>query len=140
MVILKEVFKDFEVVVKSASYHSRYHYPMKIVLRDEPKQITLQDLTDHVENLKAKYPDKVFKLMKRKVGGRTYYVITRKSYYRDEQGRRHEVKERVPIYVDLDQQRFFVPKRYVEHRLKLTRYIVMRVLGTLGLVKSERVS
>jgi len=140
MVNLKEVFRDFEVVVKSGSYHSRYHYPVKIVPKDEPRQVTLQDLTDYVENLRARYPDKDFKLRERKVGGRTYHIITRSSHYRDEQGRRREIKERIPIYVDLERQRFFVPKRYVEHRLKLTSYIVMRVLGTFGLTKSQGVN
>jgi len=53
---------------------------------------------------------------------------------------RRRVKRRkdvIPIYIDLENQKFYVPKSYVEKRRKLTNYIIMRTLGTLGVSTSK---
>jgi len=80
VVNLKEVFVDFDVVLMSGSNFNRYRYPARIVKKENPIRVTLQDIVDYVETLKVKFPDKNFKLMKRRVEGKLYYIVTKKSY------------------------------------------------------------
>ena len=49
-----------------------------------------------------------------------------------EDGKRVRVRDRIPIYVDLERQEFYVPQSYLRRRKKLANYIIMRTLGTLG--------
>jgi len=135
VVRLLEVFKDFQVTVMGASQRSRYHYPMRIERKPNPNRLSLEDLVDYVETLKVKFPDKGFKLTKRRVEGKQYYIITKRSYRKDEQGRSHEVMDRAPIYCDLEEQRFFVPQRYLRDRRRLVNYVIMRTLGSLGITR-----
>jgi len=132
MVELMEVFKDFEIIIKGGSFHGRYQYPMRVTKKDDPPRLSFEDLVEYVEHLKSKYPEKGFKLVKRRVEGREYYVIAKKAHWVDEAGRLREHMDRVPIYIDLEGQRFFVPKRYLRDRRRLVNYIVMRALGALG--------
>ena len=46
-------------------------------------------------------------------------------------------KDVVPIYVDLENQRFYVPSSYVKRNPKLVNYICMVTLGSLGVSQSK---
>ncbi|MEM2474799.1 MAG: hypothetical protein QW407_02645 [Thermofilaceae archaeon] len=131
---LLEVFKDFEVRVRGKSCRSRYDAEYIVEPRQDPKIITLEDLNKYVEELQRKYPDRNFYLYTTRVNGVEYHVVTRKKRLKLPDGVKY-VSDRVPIYVDLKSQRFYVPQYYVKRRYKLTCYIIMRVLGTLGVAR-----
>jgi len=46
-------------------------------------------------------------------------------------------KDAIPIYFDLQNQRIYVPKTYMDKKPKLANYILMRTLGALGLTKTR---
>mgnify|MGYP000011619538 CR=1 FL=1 len=46
-------------------------------------------------------------------------------------------KDAVPIYFDLESQKIYVPKTYVERKPKLVNYILMRTLGALGVARTR---
>ena len=132
-----EVFKDFEVVVRGKCNYGRYEAEFVIEPKTNPKTVTLKDLESYVERLRQRYPDKNFYLRRTHVKGRLFYVITRKSYVTLPNGKRKRVRDRVPIYVDLESQRFYVPASYVKKQRRLVNYIVMRTLGALGVSTSR---
>jgi len=134
---LLEVFRDFKIYVRGGSYHSRYNAMYRVVPRKEPKKVTVEDLSRYVEELQMKHPDSNFYLRTVKVDGRTMYVITRKSYEKLPDGRRKRVYKRIPIYVDVENQKFYVPKTYIERKYKLACYVLMKVLGRLGVSTVE---
>ncbi|MEM4500569.1 MAG: hypothetical protein QW512_00365 [Thermofilaceae archaeon] len=131
---LLEVFKDFEVRVRGKSFRSRYDAEYIVEPRQDPKIVTIDDLRKYVEELQRKYPDRNFYLYTTHVNGVEYHVITRKKRLKLPGGVKY-VSDRVPIYVDLKSQRFYVPQHYVKRRYRLTCYLIMRVLGTLGVAK-----
>lgn len=134
---LLEVFRDFEVVVRGGSQYGKYPAYFKVVPRENPRRLTVEDLRKYVEGLQKRYPNRNFYLRRTSVRGKEFYCITRKSYRVGEDGRRHRVRDRVPIYVDLEEQKFYVPRSYVERQPKLTNYIVMVTLGALGVSQSK---
>jgi hypothetical protein len=137
---LLDVFEDFEAVIKGASFHSKYTCFFKIVKKTNPKTVTVEDLQQYIKYLQEKFPDREFYLRVAKVGGRVFHVITRKCWMKMPDGARKRVSDRVPIYVDVENQKFYIPKSYVEKRYKLTCYIVMRTLGKLGVSTVEYLS
>ena len=130
---LLEIFKDFEVEItytysnKSGSKQRNVRYI--IVPKASPKKVTLDDLKEYASGLAKKYPKEGFVLKEEKVGEKTFYVITKDSA--------NPEKPYVPIYFDLENQKFYVPKEYVEKDSKLTNYIVMRTLGALGVSRTS---
>jgi len=64
MVTLKEVFRDFEVIVKGRGHKGKYEQLFKVEPKRDPNTITLDDLRAYVESLKQKYPNRGFKLRK----------------------------------------------------------------------------
>jgi len=133
---LMEVFKDFEVRLRGKSFHSKYDAEYIVEPKPNPKTVTIEDLRKYVEDLQRRYPDKNFYLgsLYDFVDGvwKELYVITRKKRMKMADGTVKYVTDRVPIYVDLEEQKFYVPQYYVKRRYKLTCYIIMRTLGTLG--------
>jgi hypothetical protein len=137
-----EPFKDFKVYIRGASQKGRYEALYELVPEDGRRYITRQDLEDYVEKLQEKHPDKGFRLDTKRIGGRRFYVITRRSYEKLPDGSKRQVRDRVPIYFDLDSQKVYVPRWYVRNRRRLTNYILMRTLGSLGYatVKYKRIT
>ena len=132
-----EFYKNFKVYMIGGSQSNRYKALYELVPKPDRKHITKEDLDDYVEKLKAKYPDKGFYLGVTRIDGRTLYVITRKSYQKLPDGSKHRVKERVPVYFDLESQKVYVPQWYIKNRRKLANYILMRTLGSLGYASME---
>ena len=132
---LLEVFKDFEVMLEGSSQWGRYRALYRLVPVKNRKKVTLQDLERYAKSLQMRYPDKEFYLKKVKVKGKEYYVIAKKCIIKVGRFKKIRQYDRIPIYIDLENQKFYVPKSYVETKSKLTAYILMRVLGTLGVAK-----
>jgi len=122
---LLEVFKDFEVTVRGWSNKPQYTTRYRIVPREDFDPLTLEDLEDYIESLQKRFPDRGFYLRKYK----NFRVITQKGSY-------HK-KDAVPIYVDLKEQRFYVPSSYLRRNRCLVNYICMVTLGSLGITKRE---
>jgi len=162
---LQQVFTDFELIVKGKGQHGRYPQQFKVTPLPKPKPITLSDLEAYVQNLAQRYPQRGFKLKKTRRPDETlkrrlqtslqrhlnilfktpvdhamiqhltqqlknlpkkiFYVITQKA------------SPKVPIYIDLETQTFWVPKTYLTRKRKLVNYICMRTLGALGISQSK---
>jgi hypothetical protein len=129
---LIQIFKDYKVKVMGASQFGRYKYPMTIQPRKDRRELTLRDLEDYVTNLQVRYPQRAFYLRRTYFNGKLYFVITQKTFF---QGKR--VRGRVPIYFDLEEQTFHIPASYPKKHPKLTNYIIMRTLGTLGVSQTR---
>jgi len=140
MVELLQIFKDVKVKVVGSSQFGRYKALYELVPVKERRPLTLRDLKAHVNRLKRKYPYRHFQLRHTCVGGREFWVIDRKSRYRDENGNVVRVWDRVPIYIDLKTQSFYVPKWYVKNKRKLAYYIIMVTLCSLGVARTKYVN
>lgn len=132
---LLQVFKDFEVRLVGKSCRSRYDAEYKLEPKPNPKKVTLDDVKAYVEDLQKRYPEKNFYLGFKTINGKTYCIITRKKRIRTREGLVKYVSDRIPIYIDLEEQKFYVPQRYVKKQYKLTCYILMRTLGKLGVAR-----
>jgi len=134
---LVEVFKDYkQILIKGASGFRRYPATYKLVKVDG--RLTFDRLLEYVGRLQRNYPDHGFELKVYRHNGKTLYVVTRKSYVR-EGNKIRIIKDRVPIYFDLEEQRIYVPKSYIRRNKRLTNYVLMRALGALGLAKVKYV-
>ena len=132
MIRLVKIFDEHVPVVRGKGQFGRYDQLFEVVKKPNPKKLTLEDLAEYVFNLKERYPDRGFQLREVELNGRKFYVIDKKSYKRLRNGRIIRVNDRVPIYIDLERQEFYVPKWYLKNRRRLANYIIMRALGTLG--------
>jgi hypothetical protein len=139
---LLEVFKDVDPIIKGMSGQRRYTAYYRLV----PKQV--QGLTKHellervekyVEGLRQKYPDKEFYHYICRIDGREYVVVTKKKYVKGEGGAKVRQWDRCPVYISLDDFKAYVPAYYYKIKPKLCNYILMRVLGTLGLATLKNV-
>jgi len=132
MTRLVKIFDEHVPVVRGKGQFGRYNQLFEVVKKRNPKKLTLEDLAEYVFNLKERYPDRGFQLREVELDGRKFYVIDKKSWRKLPNGRRVRVRDRIPIYVDLERQEFYVPQSYLKRRKRLTNYIIMRTLGTLG--------
>jgi len=137
---LVKIFDEYnDIIIRGKSNFSKYDAYYKVEKKPGSK-VELKDLQEYVNNLRLKYPGKHFLLKKVKINNKVLYVITKKSYYKTRKGKIKIVKDRVPIYVDLDNQEFFVPESYIKYNRKLTNYIIMRTLGSLGVSRVKYLS
>jgi hypothetical protein len=135
VVKLVEIFKELDIVVEGTSQFGRYRALYRLVPTEN--KITEQDLQNYIQKMQQKYPDKNFQLNIRLVNGKFYYVITRKSTITLPDGTKKRVWDRIPIYIDLENQKFYIPQYYVKRRPKLAKYIAMVVLSTLKVAKTK---
>jgi len=133
---LLEVFKDFQVIVNGKGRFGAYDQTFRVEPKENHEPLTIDRLREYVRKMRERYPEREFKLATRTVNGKKYYIITRKSY-KKENGKIHRVWDRVPIYFDLEEQKAYVPEFYVRTRPKLVNYICMVTLGALGLSQSR---
>jgi len=133
---LLEVFKEHEVFVEGKSRFGKYTALYKVVPTPRERPLTVGELKNYVENLRAKYPDKNFVLQRRKIKDREFWVVTKLRI--DVSG--NEQRDIVPLYFDLEGQRVYVPKAVVKAMPKLANYIIMVTLGSLKMSQSKYVS
>jgi exonuclease I len=144
--MLLEIFKDIKVIVNSGSQFGRYKYPALIIPKENPRRITEIDLFKYCDYLNEKHKEKLedekFIVKREKVNGKEYLVLTKvktnKSTIRIILEKLGIVKEEkpklnIPIYFDLQNQKFYVKKEEYEENPKLANYIIWRTLGTLGI-------
>jgi hypothetical protein len=137
VVKLVEIFNQFDIVVEGTSQFGRYRALYRLVPTEN--KITEQDLQNYIQKMQQKYPDRNFQLKIRLVNGKFYYVITRKSTITLPDGTKKRIWDRIPIYIDLENQKFYIPQYYVKRRPKLAKYIAMVVLSTLKVAKTKYV-
>jgi len=165
MIKLQQVFTDFQIIVQGKGQMGRYPQTFIVLPKKHPKTITLEDLENYVQRLAVHYPERNFDLKKihlpnpaeeaelkkrieyyqtklfrtpidtvmlqrysqklQQLPRKLFYIITQKA------------SPRVPIYVDLETQTFYIPKTYLKRKRKLTNYILMRTLGALGISQSK---
>uniref|UniRef100_A0A7J3JQ66 Uncharacterized protein n=1 Tax=Ignisphaera aggregans TaxID=334771 RepID=A0A7J3JQ66_9CREN len=136
---LVKIFDEYDnIVLRGKSFFSKYDAYYKLE-RKKNAVVDLQKIEEYVKRLQQKYPKEDFQLKIRKIAGKQFYVITKKSY-RMQDGRKIIVRDRVPIYIDLENQEFYVPKSYILNRRKLANYIIFRTLGSLGVAKVRYLS
>jgi hypothetical protein len=116
---LLEAFKDFEVKIKSDNSFK------KVILTKSIKTITEKDLKAMVIGLRAKYPDKNYRLVKRKIAGKTYLIIRRGK----------ASLNNPPVYFDLEAGKVLVPQTYVKKVGRLVNSVILYRLNPLGIVK-----
>ena len=130
---LAKIFKDFYPIVNGKGQFGRYNQRFIIVPKKNPPKITLGKLKIYVANLQKRFPDKNFILRKKQVGRATYYILTKKRY--DKHGNLQ--KDTIPIWFDLQNQEFLVPRRILKKMPKLANYVIMVTLGALGISQSK---
>jgi hypothetical protein len=136
---LLNVFREvlpFEVPqpVKSGSAGKQYAYTCRIERDPEAPRITLEMLESYLQGLRERMRQKygeeaasLFYLGRRTIEGRRYVYLGRKK-------KRVEglnVGDGIPIYFDLESGEVYVPAYYMRRKPKLTKFLLMRVLGAL---------
>ena len=129
---LVKIFDEHTPIVRGKGNFGRYDQLFEVVKKPNPKKVTFKDLAEYVWRLNARYPNQNFRLRQVEVNGKRFYVIDKKSWMKLADGRRVRVRDRIPIYVDLQDQQFYVPESYLKKQKRLANYIIMRVLGALG--------
>jgi len=132
MTKLVKIFDEYTPTVRGKGNFGRYDQLFEVVKKPNPRRVTFEDLAEYVFNLKERYPSENFQLREVELNGRKFYVIDKKSRKKLPDGRVVRVNDRVPIYIDLERQEFYVPKWYLKNRRRLANYIIMRTLGKLG--------
>ena len=132
---LVKIFDEYDdITIAGKSNHSRYDALYKVE-RVPDARVTLEKIKEYVRSLQNRFPDREFMLKEVEVDGKKLYAITRKSYVKTKDGRKKIVKDRIPIYVDIEKQEFYIPKSYIKYSRKLANYVIMRVLGALGVAR-----
>jgi len=122
---LVEIFEEYTPVIKGGSQYGRYQANYIIAKKKNPKIITESVLQEYLEKLKLKYGSEHFYIRKVIWKNKVLFVL-------DKLG-----NGRVPIYFDITNQKFYIDKKYLETQPKLTNYIIMVTLGSLGISQSK---
>jgi len=126
---LIEIFKEHVPIVEGGSQFNRYRALFKVEKRRKPKKVTLKALRRYVRHLNRKYPKAGFCLRRMTYRRKVLHVLTKKNP--DANG------GVVPIYFDLRRQRFFISREDLERQPRLANFVIMTVLGALGVSQSK---
>jgi len=129
MVKLKEVFKEVFPVIKSMSKNKRYITRKIIHLNQERVDVDFAALYEYVEGLKARFPDRGYRLDKIFMAGKEYIVLRKNDPH----------IHTISIYFDMEEGKVFVPSSIWRRRKKLVGYMIFRTLGALGVKFKERI-
>jgi len=113
---LLEAFKDFEVRRQSAGRIIRITPATEI-------KVTYDDIKKAADELNEKYPQHRYIVKKRRVNGKEFVI-----FRRDEPNGRG-----VPVYIDVEEGRIFVPASYVKRHFRLVRAVIDYRLSALGI-------
>jgi hypothetical protein len=125
---LIEIFNDHTPMVEGGSLYGRYKADFIITKRANPPHISEQDLQLHVKRLQQKYPNEGFYMRKLTWKGRTLHVLAKRK--------NHHTQGRIPLYFDLQNQKYYIDKRDLQANPRLVNYIIMVTLGALGISQS----
>jgi len=126
---LIEIFNEYTPTITKPCSTGAYRATYLILKKPDSPTITLENLKQYLEALKQKYPDQKFYLTTAKYQGKTLYKLSKKRNPSD--------KPRVPLYFDLQNQKYYIEKQTLQKQPKLTNYIIMRTLGTLGITQHK---
>jgi hypothetical protein len=126
---LIEIFEEHTPTVLSRFQNGKYIRNYIITKKPNPPQLTETDLGIYTERLQHKFPSEGFYLRKIKWHGKTLHVIGKIK--------RRGVTGRVPIYFDLENQKFYVEKKDLEKNKRLVDFLTMTTLGSLGVSQSK---
>lgn len=113
---LLEAFKDFEVRRYSAGRIIRITPATEV-------KLTYDEIKKAADELNEKYPEHKYTVKKRRVNGKEFVV-----FRRDEPSAKG-----IPIYIDTEEGRIFVPSSYVKRNFRLVRAVVDYRLSALGI-------
>jgi len=133
---LLEVFKDVTPVIRGMSGQKHYTSYFQLIPKQNPnmdRYELLERVERYVESLQQKYPEKQFYFYTCRIDGRDFVVITKKKYITTGDGVKVRQWDRCPVYICLDDFKAYIPAYYYKIKPKLCGYILMRVLGALGL-------
>jgi len=136
---LVELFKDYKVEIqvkhksvgKGGKVYGDRLTLYEIIPKKNPKRLTPEDIKKYVDDLSIHHPEEGFVYVKKVISGREYHIITKMNSKSN--------KPNVPIYFDLERQRFFIEKESTKTP-SITNYIIMITLGKLGVTQSKYVS
>lgn len=126
---LIEIFTQYHPIVEGGSQHGRYKCLYQIEKKPNPNTITLQKLQEYVDSLNSKYPNENFYLKKINYKTEKLYLLAKKK--------NKSRIGRIPIYFNLEKQRFYTEIETLTENSKLANYIIMVTLGTLGVSQSK---
>jgi ribosomal protein L34 len=125
---LIEIFNEHIPIVEGGSLHGKYRADYIIAKKPNPQKITLKQLTEYLQRLQQRYPNEGFYIRKRTWKGKTLYILAKRK--------RKGVTGRIPLYFDLQNQKYYIDKRDLQTNPRLANYIIMVTLGTLGISQS----
>jgi hypothetical protein len=126
---LIEIFEEHTPIVKGGSQYGRYQAEFIIVKKPNPPQLTETELGIYTERLQQKYPSEGFYLRKITWKNKTLHVLAKRK--------NHHAQGRIPLYFDLENQKFYIDKRDLQKNERLANYIIMVTLGSLGISQSK---
>jgi hypothetical protein len=126
---LVEIFEEHTPIVKGGSQYGRYQADYIIEKKPNPPQLTETELSTYVEKLQHKYPNEGFYMRKLTWKGKTLHVLAKRK--------NHHAQGRIPLYFDLQNQKYYIDKRDLQKNQRLANYIIMVTLGTLGISQSK---
>jgi len=136
---LVRIFDEYsDITIVGMSNHSRYDALYRVVRIPDAK-VTVERVEEYVRSLQERYPYRNFMLKQVNMYDRKFYVITRKSYTKTPDGRIEVVRDRIPVYIDIENQEFYIPESYIRRNRRLANYVIMKVLGALGVARVEYV-
>jgi len=119
---LLEAFRDFEVWRRSKG--------RRIVITPATEiKVTYDDILKAVEELNERYPQHKYFAKKRRVKGKEFVV-----FGRDVRGAKG-----VPIYIDVEEGKIFVPISYIKRNFDRVRAVIDFRLTALGIPTKRRV-
>jgi len=126
---LVEIFTEHTPIVQGGSQYGRYKADFIIEKKPNAPKLTETDLSIYVERLQHRYPNEGFYLRKTTWKGKTLHVLAKRK--------KKGAIGRVPLFFDLQEQRFYVDRRDLEKQPRLANFIIMTVLGSLGVSQSR---
>jgi hypothetical protein len=126
---LIEIFKEHTPTVLSRFQNGKYIRNYIITKKPNPPQLTETDLGIYTERLQQRYPNEGFYLRKLTWKNKTLHVLAKRK--------NHHTQGRIPLYFDLENQKFYIDKKDLQQNEKLANYLIMVVLGSLGISQSK---
>ena len=126
---LIEIFTEHTPTVPSRLQNGKYIRTYIIQRKPNPPTITETDLKTYVKRLQQMHPDKAFYLRKTTWKNKTLHILTRRK-------NAHPMN-RIPLYFDLQNQKIYINKKDLDTNPQLTNYVLMRVLGALGITQNK---
>jgi len=116
------VGEDIDIIRSSYSTLPKYQYN-RLIVPIYPYNFSEKEIKEKIEEYNKRYPEKMLKMTKKKIYGRTYIIIRRAGYsYKNP-----------PVYLCIDDGKLYVPASYVKRQPRLVSAVVHYRISLLGL-------